>query len=94
MEEGSVIAIYVDILGIVYGGIVELYKVYTQEQNKNIDTRKLGVVYLLDKGEVVCCDEDVVAQLYEGMVKFLDKNNKDDFDADFILAHPLEQLLE
>ena len=28
------------------------------------------------------------------MVKFLDKNNKDDFDVDFLLKHPLEWLLE
>ena len=44
---------------------------------------------LLGKDEVACCDEDVVALLDEGVVKLLDNNNKDDFDVDFILAHPL-----
>ena len=42
---------------------------------------KPGVAALLDKGVVVLFDEGVVA--------CLDKNNKDDFDVDFILAHPL-----
>ena len=37
-----------------------------------------------------CCDADIVACLDEGVVACLDKNNKDDFDVDFILAHPLE----
>ena len=59
-----------------------------------MDTKKLGVVECLDKYEVACCDEDVVACFYEGVVKCLDKNNKEDFDIYFILAHPLEYILE
>ena len=30
----------------------------------------------------------------EGVVEFLDKNNKDDFDDIFLLSHPLLYLLE
>ena len=44
----------------------------------------------LDTYDVACCDEDVVAWLNEGVVACLDKNNKDDFDVDFLLANPLE----
>ena len=55
-----------------------------------MNTNKLGVVKLLNNDEVVYCDEYVMACLYEGVVKLLDKNNKDDFDVDFILPHPLE----
>ena len=32
--------------------------------------------------------------LNEGVVKILDNNNRDNFDVDFPLAHPLEYLLE
>ena len=59
-----------------------------------MDTQKLGVVECLDKDEVACCDEDVMACLDEGVVECLDKNNKDDFDVDFFLAHPWEYILE
>ena len=34
-------------------------------------------------------DKDVVACLDEGVVEYLDKNNKDGFDIENILAHPL-----
>ena len=51
--------------------------------------KRRGVVACLDKGEVECCDEDVVELLDEGVAELLDNNNKDDFDVDFILAHPL-----
>ena len=52
--------------------------------------KRRGVVACLDKGEVECCDEDVVELLDEGVAELLDNNNKDDFDVDFPLAHPLE----
>ena len=38
--------------------------------------KKLGVVKFLDKDEVECCDEDVVAWFDEGVLACLDKNNK------------------
>ena len=52
------------------------------------------MVECLDKYEVACCDDDVVECWDEGVVECLDKNNKDDFDVDFLLPHPLEHLLE
>ena len=52
------------------------------------------MVEWLDKDEVVCCSKDAVAWLYEGVAACLDKNNKDDFDVDFLLAHPLEYIIE
>ena len=55
-----------------------------------MDTSKLGVVKWLDNDEVEFCDEDFMAFLYEGMMKFLNKNNKDDFNVDFLLEHPME----
>ena len=55
-----------------------------------MDTNKLGGVEFLDKYEVLCCDEDVVAWLDEVMVAYLDNNNKDDYDVAFLLSHPLE----
>ena len=48
----------------------------------------------MDKDEVACWYEDGVACLDEGVVKLLDKNNKDDFDVDFLLAQSLKFLLE
>ena len=30
----------------------------------------------------------------EGVVACLDNNNKDDFDLDFLLAYPMEQIIE
>ena len=54
----------------------------------------MDVVGLLDKYEVACCCEDFVACLDEGVVKLLDKNIKDSFDVDFIIANPLEYLIE
>ena len=54
----------------------------------------MDVLGLLDKYEVACCCEDFVTCLDEGVVKLLDKNNKDYFDVDFILANPLEYLIE
>ena len=59
-----------------------------------MNTNKLSLVQFLDKYEMVCCDEDVVACLDEGVLPCLDNNNKDDFDVYFIHEHPLEQLLE
>ena len=59
-----------------------------------MDTKKVDVVQLLDKDEVACFGEDVVALLYEGVLVFLDKNNKDSFYVGFLLSHPLGQLLE
>ena len=44
----------------------------------------------MDKYDVEYYDEDVLALLDEGVVKCLDNNNKDGFDVDFILPHPLE----
>ena len=52
------------------------------------------MVECLDKYEVACCDDDVVECWDEGVVECLDKNNKDDFDVDFLLPHPLEKLME
>ena len=52
---------YVDNLMVVYVGSVELYKVYTQEQNYNMYKNKLGVVECLDRDEAACCDANVVA---------------------------------
>ena len=59
-----------------------------------MDKKKLIVVECLDKYEVSCGDEDVVAYFYQGVLVCLDKNNKDYFYVDFLHAHPLEQLLE
>ena len=42
--------------------------------------RKLGVLECLDKYEVACCAEEVVACFDEGVLVLLDKDNKDDFD--------------
>ena len=55
-----------------------------------MDTNKLGVVELLEKDEVACCDKDVVACFDDGVLAFLDKNNKDYFDVYFLHAYPLE----
>ena len=57
-------------------------------------TQKMGVVTCLDKDEVACCDEYVVACLDEGVVECLDNNNKNYFDVDFLLSHPLEYILQ
>ena len=43
-----------------------------------------------EKYYVACCDEDVESCLDEYVVAFFDKNNKDDFDVDFLFEHPLE----
>ena len=59
-----------------------------------MDRKKKGMVECLDKYEVKCCYEDVVACLDDGVTKFLDNNNKGDFDVDFLLANPLEYLIE
>ena len=55
-----------------------------------MDTKKWVVVEFLDKYEVAWCYEDVVACLDVGGVKCLDKNNRDSFDVDFLLTHPVE----
>ena len=55
-----------------------------------MDTKKLGVVECLDTDEVTCCYEYVVVCFDEGVMSCLDKNNKDDFDGNFLHAHPLE----
>ena len=39
---------------------------------------------------MACGDEDVVACFDEGVLELLDKNDRGDFDVDFIHAHPLE----
>ena len=44
----------------------------------------------MDKYEVDCCGEYVVAYLDEGLLACLDNNNKGSFYAGFLLAHPLE----
>ena len=49
---------------------------------------------LLDKYEVACCDDDVVACFDKGVLKWFDNNNKDDFDGYFIHAHPLEYIIK
>ena len=54
-----------------------------------IRRNKLVVLSFWDNDEVACSNEYAVACLNEGVVKFLDENNKDDFDADFILPYPL-----
>ena len=59
-----------------------------------MDTQKLGVVGFLDKYEVACGNEDVVAWLDEGVLVWLDDNNKDGFDIYFLHSHPLGYLLE
>ena len=59
-----------------------------------MDTNKLGVVEFLDKYEVACGDEDVVTCLYKGVLACLENNYKNDFDVDFLNAHPLEYFLE
>ena len=56
-------------------------------------THKIGVVEFLDKCEVVCCDDDVVTWLDDGVVACLDKNNKDGFDMDFYLNTPWNSFL-
>ena len=80
---------YVDKPKMVYGESVELHKQCTQEQECNIDTKKLGVVECLDIYEVTCCDAYVVACLDEGVLAYLGNNSKNDFYGDFIHAHPL-----
>ena len=52
--------------------------------------KKLVVVACLDKDEAACCDDGVVAWLGEGVMAYLDKNNNNDFDVGFILAHPFK----
>ena len=59
-----------------------------------MDLEKLGMVACLYNYEVACCDEDVVVLLYEGLMVWLENNNKDYFDVDFLLVHPLEYILE
>ena len=49
-----------------------------------METKQFGAVEFLDKYKMACYDEYVVACLYEGVLEWLDKNNKDDFDVDFI----------
>ena len=85
---------YVDNQMVLCVGSVELYKVHTQQYKHNMYTNKLGVVKCLDKCEVARCDKDVVILLDEGVLTCLDKNNQDDFDRDFIHAHPLENIYE
>ena len=59
-----------------------------------MNTYKLGEVEYLDDDEAAFFYEDVVVCLDKDVVKLLDKNNKDDFNVDFILANHLELLLE
>ena len=53
-------------------------------------TINLSGVACLDKYEVECCYEGVVVLWDEGVMKFLDNNNKYYFDVGFLLPHPLE----
>ena len=55
-----------------------------------MDTIKLGVVEYLNKDEVACGYGDVVACLDEGVLAYLDNNDKNVFDVDFLHAYPLE----
>ena len=54
-----------------------------------MDTTKLGVLECLYKDGVSYFDEDVSVYLDEVVVECLYNNNKDNFDAYFILANPL-----
>ena len=85
---------YVYNLRMGYGGIVELHQVYIQEQKCNMGTNKFVMVKCLDKYEVAYCDEEVVACLYLAMLACLDNNNKDGFYLYFLLAYPMEQIIE
>ena len=58
-----------------------------------MDTKKIDVVKFLDKDEVACCDDDVVAWFDEVVLSCLDNNNKYDFDVDFLRAQPFGYLL-
>ena len=51
---------YGDNLRVVYKDSAELHKVHKYEQKRNMD-KKLVVVACLDKDEVACCDDGVVA---------------------------------
>ena len=53
-------------------------------------TNKSGVVTYLNEDEVAFFNEYVVTCLDEGVMAFLDNNDKDYFDVVFILAHLLE----
>ena len=55
---------------------------------------KLGVVTCLDNYMVSCSDYGGLTCLYEVVVEYLDNNNKDNFDVDFLHAHPLEYILK
>ena len=55
-----------------------------------MDTNNLFVVECLDKYEVACCDEDVAEFFDDVVLACLDNKNKDDFDGDYLHAHPLE----
>ena len=52
------------------------------------------MVECLDKDELEFCDGYIVSCFDEGVVVCLDKNNKDDFGVDFLLAYPLEYIFE
>ena len=56
--------------------------------------KKLGVVTCLDNYMVSCSDYGGLTCLYEVVVEYLDNNNKDNFDVDFLLARPLVYILE
>ena len=43
---------------------------------------------------MACGDEDVVELFDEGVLAYLDNNDKDYFDVDFLHSHPLEYLLD
>ena len=57
-------------------------------------TNKFVMVKCLDKYEVAYCDEEVVACLYLAMLACLNNNNKDNFYVYFLLAYPMEQIIE
>ena len=47
----------------------------------------------MDKYEVACCDEDVVACFEEGVLELLNKNNKDDLIEIFSIHTPWNKFL-
>ena len=82
--------VYVENLGVVYGCSVWLHNVHKYDSKWNMYTINLSGVACLDKYEVECCYEGVVVLWDEGVMKFLDNNNKYYFDVGFLLPHPLE----
>ena len=59
-----------------------------------MDTEALGVLACLYKDVVACCDEVFVPCLYEGVVQFLYKNNKNAFYVYSLLAQSSGSIYE